>query len=127
MFGNTFDGVFRNTYVIDADGTIALAYEGVSPRTTRSRSSTTSTYWTADTPLASTTFLEQPADPGEKPRYLVGDRVPLEETEPHDDDGEAGDRQRRHGFGEQDCARHRRYYGDDVRDEVDLEGAQTVE
>jgi len=76
MFGNTFDGVFRNTYVIDADGTIALAYEGVSPRTTRSRSSTTSTYWTADTPLASTTFLEQPADPGEKPRYLVGDRVP---------------------------------------------------
>lgn len=31
MFGNTFDGVFRNTYVIDADGTIALAYEGVSP------------------------------------------------------------------------------------------------
>jgi len=84
MFGNTFDdGVFRNTYVIDADGTIALAYEGVSPRTTRSRSSTTSTYWTADTPLASTTFLEQPADPGEKPRYLVvGDRVPLEETEP---------------------------------------------
>lgn len=31
MFGNTFDGVFRNTYVLDADGTIALAYEGVSP------------------------------------------------------------------------------------------------
>jgi peroxiredoxin Q/BCP len=31
MFGNTFDGVFRNTYVIDANGTIALAYEGVSP------------------------------------------------------------------------------------------------
>jgi len=31
MFGNTFDGVFRNTYVIDSDGTIALAYEGVSP------------------------------------------------------------------------------------------------
>ena len=31
MFGNTFDGVFRNTYVIDADGTVALAYEGVSP------------------------------------------------------------------------------------------------
>jgi len=31
MFGNTFDGVFRNTYVIDSDGTVALAYEGVSP------------------------------------------------------------------------------------------------
>ena len=31
MFGNTFDGVFRNTYVVDADGTIVLAYEGVSP------------------------------------------------------------------------------------------------
>jgi peroxiredoxin Q/BCP len=31
MFGNTFDGVFRNTYVLDADGTVALAYEGVSP------------------------------------------------------------------------------------------------
>jgi len=31
MFGNTFDGVFRNTYVIDPDGEIALAYEGVSP------------------------------------------------------------------------------------------------
>jgi len=25
MFGNTFDGVFRNTYVIDADGTIDRA------------------------------------------------------------------------------------------------------
>jgi len=31
MFGNTFDGVFRNTYVVDAAGTIVLAYEGVSP------------------------------------------------------------------------------------------------
>jgi peroxiredoxin Q/BCP len=31
MFGNTFDGVFRNTYVVDPDGEIALAYEGVSP------------------------------------------------------------------------------------------------
>ena len=31
MFGNTFDGVFRNTYVIDPMGTIAFAYEGVSP------------------------------------------------------------------------------------------------
>ncbi|PHQ37475.1 peroxiredoxin [Halorubrum persicum] len=31
MFGNTFDGVFRNTYVLGSDGTIALAYEGVSP------------------------------------------------------------------------------------------------
>ncbi|EMA65100.1 peroxiredoxin [Halorubrum kocurii] len=31
MFGNTFDGVFRNTYVIDSGGTVALAYEGVSP------------------------------------------------------------------------------------------------
>ena len=31
MFGNTFDGVFRNTYVIDPDGAVALAYEGVSP------------------------------------------------------------------------------------------------
>jgi peroxiredoxin Q/BCP len=31
MFGNTFDGVFRNTYVVDPDGKIVLAYEGVSP------------------------------------------------------------------------------------------------
>jgi peroxiredoxin Q/BCP len=31
MFGNTFDGVFRNTYVVDAGGRIVLAYEGVSP------------------------------------------------------------------------------------------------
>ena len=31
MFGNTFDGVFRNTYVIDADGVISQTYEGVSP------------------------------------------------------------------------------------------------
>ena len=31
MFGNTFDGVFRNTYVLDADGTVMLAYEGISP------------------------------------------------------------------------------------------------
>ena len=30
-FGNTFDGTFRNTYVIGPDGEIALAYEGVSP------------------------------------------------------------------------------------------------
>jgi peroxiredoxin Q/BCP len=31
MFGNTFDGVFRNTYVIDVDGRIEYAYEGVDP------------------------------------------------------------------------------------------------
>ena len=31
MFGNTFDGVFRNTYVIGPDGEVALAYDGVSP------------------------------------------------------------------------------------------------
>ncbi|SDF20886.1 peroxiredoxin Q/BCP [Halorubrum xinjiangense] len=31
MFGNTFDGVFRNTYVLDREGTVVLAYEGVSP------------------------------------------------------------------------------------------------
>ena len=31
MFGNTFDGVFRNTYVIGPDGAIERAYEGVSP------------------------------------------------------------------------------------------------
>ena len=31
MFGNTFSGVFRNTYVIDATGVITQAYEGVSP------------------------------------------------------------------------------------------------
>ncbi|TKX77743.1 peroxiredoxin [Halorubrum sp. SD626R] len=31
MFGNTFDGVFRNTYVLDSDGTVVLAYEGVDP------------------------------------------------------------------------------------------------
>ena len=31
MFGNTFDGVFRNTYVLDEEGSVVLAYEGVSP------------------------------------------------------------------------------------------------
>ena len=31
MFGNTFDGVFRNTYVVGPDGTIEAVYEGVSP------------------------------------------------------------------------------------------------
>ena len=31
MFGNTFDGVFRNTYVVDEEGTIELVYEGVDP------------------------------------------------------------------------------------------------
>jgi len=31
MFGNTFDGVFRNTYVVGPEGEIVLAYEGVSP------------------------------------------------------------------------------------------------
>lgn len=31
MFGNTFDGVFRNTYVVDEEGDIAFAYEGVDP------------------------------------------------------------------------------------------------
>ena len=31
MFGNTFDGVFRNTYVIDADGNVEAVYEDVSP------------------------------------------------------------------------------------------------
>ncbi len=30
MFGNTFDGVFRNTYVIEA-GEIVATYEGVDP------------------------------------------------------------------------------------------------
>ena len=30
MFGNTFDGVFRNTYVV-RDGEVVLAYEGVDP------------------------------------------------------------------------------------------------
>lgn len=30
MFGDTFDGVFRNTYVVE-DGEIVAAYEGVSP------------------------------------------------------------------------------------------------
>ncbi len=31
MFGRTFDGVFRNTYIVAPDGTIAHAFEGVSP------------------------------------------------------------------------------------------------
>lgn len=31
MFGNTFDGVFRNTYVVDPDGTIAHVFEDVTP------------------------------------------------------------------------------------------------
>ena len=31
MFGNTFDGVFRNTYVVGPEGRIERVYEGVSP------------------------------------------------------------------------------------------------
>jgi len=31
MFGRTFDGMFRNTYIVDPDGRIARAFEGVSP------------------------------------------------------------------------------------------------
>ena len=31
VFGNTVEGVFRNTYVIDEEGTIAAVYEGVDP------------------------------------------------------------------------------------------------
>jgi peroxiredoxin Q/BCP len=31
MFGNTFDGVFRNTYVVGEDGRIEAVYEGVNP------------------------------------------------------------------------------------------------
>ncbi|WP_255167491.1 thioredoxin-dependent thiol peroxidase [Natrononativus amylolyticus] len=31
MFGNTFDGVFRNTYVVGPDGAVEAVYEGVSP------------------------------------------------------------------------------------------------
>jgi len=31
MFGRTFDGVFRNTYIVDPDGNIAHVFEGVSP------------------------------------------------------------------------------------------------
>ncbi len=32
MFGNTFDGVFRNTYVVGPHGTIEAVYEDVSPK-----------------------------------------------------------------------------------------------
>lgn len=31
MFGNTFDGVFRNTYVVGSEGAVAAAFEGVDP------------------------------------------------------------------------------------------------
>lgn len=31
MYGNTFEGVFRNTYVIGPDGTIEAVYEDVDP------------------------------------------------------------------------------------------------
>ncbi len=31
VFGNVFDGVFRNTYVLDSNGTVVLGYQGVSP------------------------------------------------------------------------------------------------
>ena len=31
MFGNTFDGVFRNTYVINPTGEIAAVFEAVTP------------------------------------------------------------------------------------------------
>ena len=30
-FGNTYDGVFRNTYLVDPDGRIERVYEGVTP------------------------------------------------------------------------------------------------
>ena len=31
MFGRTFDGVFRTTYLVDADGRVAAAYPDVDP------------------------------------------------------------------------------------------------
>ncbi len=31
MFGNTFDGVFRNTYVVGPEGDIIATFEGVDP------------------------------------------------------------------------------------------------
>ncbi|MFB6107954.1 MAG: thioredoxin-dependent thiol peroxidase [Haloplanus sp.] len=31
MYGKTFEGVFRNTYVVDPEGTIERVYEGVDP------------------------------------------------------------------------------------------------
>lgn len=31
MFGRTFDGVYRNTYLVGPDGRIAAVYEGVDP------------------------------------------------------------------------------------------------
>lgn len=31
MFGNTFDGVFRNTYLVGPDGTVEAVFEDVSP------------------------------------------------------------------------------------------------
>lgn len=31
MFGNTFDGVFRNTFVVGPDGRIVAVFEGVDP------------------------------------------------------------------------------------------------
>jgi len=31
MFGRTFDGSFRNTYIVDPEGRIARGFEGVSP------------------------------------------------------------------------------------------------
>lgn len=31
MFGRTFDGVFRNSFVVVPDGTIELVFENVSP------------------------------------------------------------------------------------------------
>lgn len=31
MFGNTFDGVFRNTVVVGPDGDVVAAFEGVDP------------------------------------------------------------------------------------------------
>ncbi|MFB6071481.1 MAG: thioredoxin-dependent thiol peroxidase [Halobacterium sp.] len=31
MFGNTFDGVFRNTFVVGPDGDVVAVFEGVDP------------------------------------------------------------------------------------------------
>jgi len=44
MFGDTFDGVFRNTYVVGTDGTITHVYEDVDPEGTTPRNY--STTWT---------------------------------------------------------------------------------
>jgi len=71
MFGNTFDGVFRNTYIVDPDGRIEAVYEGSPRRATPTR------YWRISN--RSTSHTEEAAcelaESRSPPSLSTGDRV----------------------------------------------------